>query len=477
MKKLFLLVVCSWVLIFSCSDKTNNKEDEDIVSDEDQMTTESDRINDEDTIKTSFCPPWHKDCTDVEEWKSVSSKKQQQGVFRIVWLEGSAYEMGKQHGKLLKDEIEWAMKNSTYIDQIKGLLPTIKSMGYVDFAEKNSYKDIVDECKGMVEETEDVGWTMDLCLVINFGDVLMEMANNQQGGVISKSVQLTPGCSQIIANKEASEDRHLYHARILDWAEVDVLVKYPTIFVRQPSDGIPHAYIGFPGNLSPYSGINAAGITAGSNEAHPLNSTHTGTSGHSHVQMLGQILKRAHSFDEAETLIENEQHMSTEVIVVGDGVRDEGVIFELTAKVVDKRPLKEGVAYVTNHFEGDISQYVDKEPVNSSSQLRFDRLKQLLTPRESDSLYGVLNPITLVEIMRDTTDPYTGEKSALDEFNNGESLATNGAVFQIVFDAKNLLFWVAAGETPIPGQPFMGFSLSKLLEMDTTVDIVPEKID
>jgi len=49
--------------------------------------------------------------------------------------------------------------------------------------------------------------------------------------------------------------------------------------------------------------------------------------------------------------------------------------------------------------------------------------------------------------------------------DDGNSLATNGALYQVIFDPAGLRFWVAAGALPVPDQPLTGFSLAELLEL------------
>ena len=67
-----------------------------------------------------------------------------------------------------------------------------------------------------------------------------------------------------------------------------------------------------------------------------------------------------------------------------------------------------------------------------------------------------------MQILRDRVDPATMVTSP-PIFDDGLSLATDGALYEAVFDGSRLQLWVAAGAIPIPGQPFVGFSLSHLL--------------
>lgn len=402
--------------------------------------------------------------------KIPEGRRETRGRFTLVWLHGTPYEMGYQQGKLLHTELKAALDYINNDIVLSNMETVAKSMGILDLAYSNSYPDVLEECRGLTDATRDIGFTMDKCLVLNFGDVLMEFILD---GMPTKKYQ--PGCSGIIVSGGATPDGKLYHGRILDWDKIQYILDYPVIFIRKPSDGIAHAYIGFPANLSPYQGINAAGISVSSNEAHPFDQSHHDLTGRSHVQMLGQILKKTRTLEEVKTYIKNEDHMTTEIFVVADGNNKAGAIFEMTAKVVGIRELNsDGLVYVTNHFLAPEAKNADKEPTKEANLLRYDRLEQLLKPQgHADSLYGQLDPAGVIKVMRDRINPWDGTESPLSEFDNGKSLATYGALFQIVFDPKNLFFWVAAGALPVPQQTFVGFSLGELLGLPGAKPVTP----
>jgi len=396
---------------------------------------------------------------DGGEWGAIAPHKEARGRYLVVWLSGTPYEMGFQHGALLHDEladgIGWL--DDMHLLEVISLVAEVT--GILDLAWSNSYPEVIEECEGLVDATADFGMTMDVCLLLNFGDVLVEFLEEGMpppGGA-------RPGCTQVAAAGPATMDGRLYHGRVLDWDKIDFLIDYPVVFVRRPDDGIPHAFIGFPGNLSPYSGINAAGLSIASDEADPLDRSVQSRSGRSHVQMLAQLLKRAHSLAEAREMIVSADHMSTEIIVVADGGEREAAVFEMTAKPLGVREMAAGIVYATNHFIAPETVDADECPASTSSLLRFDRLTQLIEPDGEDTRYGEIDPAVLVEVLRDRVDPWTGEESSPDEFDNNQSIATNGALYQIVFDPEALLFWVAAGALPVPQQPFVCFSLGELL--------------
>ena len=407
-------------------------------------------------------------CKEETSEPKATSKSEMRGRFKIVWLKGTPYEMGYQHGQELHDELEEALAFIEGDPLFSTMVSTATSMGITDLAYENSYPDILEECRGLTDALKDIGFSMDQCLLLNYGDVLMEF-------ILDGMPETKQACSQMAVTGPATTDGRLYHGRILDWSKINYILNNPTIFVRQPNDGLAHAYIGFPGNLSPYSGINEAGISVCSNEAHPFDNSFHDRKGRSHVQMLGQILKRTSSLEEAKELIMNEDHMSVEIFMVADGNTRQAAVFEMSSKVVGVREIDEnGVLYVTNHFLAEKSQHADQEPTKDANLLRYDRLGQYLEPDGEASLWGTLAPQGLITIMRDRINPWTKEESSIDVFDNGLSLATYGALYEIVFDPEKRFFWVAAGELPVPQQPFIGFSLSELLGTDDAKPVTPE---
>ncbi len=397
-------------------------------------------------------------------WTPVPPHVEKIGRFNIVWLAGTPYEMGVQHGELLHETIAEAVE-FIEADLTLSAIPMIaKDMGLVDLAEANSYPDILDECRGLVDATGDVGFTMDYCLVLNFGDVLLEMIYN---GVPNDDNG--PGCSSVIANGQATGDGRLLHARNLDWGGMNIAIihQHPVIFVRQPTGGIPHIYVGFPLNLSPYSGMNLAGISMGSHEIDPAGPAEQATVGRSHVQMLGQALKQANSLEDVRTLIHSQKHMSAELFSVADGSAGTGAVFEMTASAVNERGQVDGYVYATNHFLH--TKMAGKDSAASSGSLgRVMRLQQLVDKDGEQSRWGELDESGLAAIMRDPIDPVLGEPQTDEEleamnWDNNGSLGANGPMHFVIFDPANRLFYVDAGIIPLHKQPYSCFSLDELL--------------
>jgi hypothetical protein len=386
----------------------------------------------------------------------------QRDGYTIVWLHGTPYEMGYQHGTLLRDKLREAGQFLLSDPLFKILRDAAKIANMEDLATANSYPWMLEECQGMVKAVADPNFQMFECLLVNFGDVAVEFLNHGMPGI----QDIAPGCSQVVAAGDATPDGALYHARVLDWFAVDFVVHNPVIFVRRPNDGIPHLFVGFPGNLSSYQGMNAEGIVVASNEVHPRDNTVNDLTGRSHVQMVVEILSHASTLDDARTIATTSNHMSLETLVVSDGKSRSAEVFEMAPGHVSVRPLQDGVVYATNHFVGAETSELDAEPTSDNTMIRWDRLTQLVSRSTPQSRFGNLGPEGLIELMRDRMNPWTGEESPEGTADDGLSLATNGALYQVVFAPETLSLWVAAGKVPVPGQPFVGFSLGELLLME-----------
>ncbi len=427
-------------------------------------------------------PDWAADTMEPDSetpFVPVEPHVEEADPYTIVWLAGTPYEMGKQHGELLHDVVGDAM-DFVKADPMMSKIPQMaEAMGIIKLAKENSYDDLLEECQGLVDATSDVGFSMEYCLALNFGDVMLEFIEVGMPGQEFPA----PGCSGVIARDDATPDGILRHTRNLDWGSMDISIihQHPVIFVRQPEGGIPHVYVGFPLNLSPYTGMNMAGISVGSHEAEPLSKAQLSKKGRSHVQMVGQILKNSKSLVEAEAFLRSQQHMSTEMLVVADGPNNDGAVFEMTGQAMEARRLENNVVWATNHFtHPDMTAL--HQPPGTGSFMRFQRFSQLVPPDGKDSIWGELDQAGLARVMRDRVDSSTGELISDEEleamdWDNDIGIGSNGPMHFVVFEPENHLFWVAAGKLPIHRQPYRCFSLAQLLGIDGKEcpgDIAPE---
>ena len=340
------------------------------------------------------------------------------------------------------------------------LMPLARSQGLVDEALEQSYPEVYEECRGMAEAARRAGvdgWTLDICITLAFGDVVLAFIADL----------LDTGCTQFVGTGAATLDGSLIHGRNMDWDRLSYLIDHPTVIVRQPADGLASLSLGFPGCVAPYNGFNEAGVAIATNNngVNPdLDPNQRGRPGH--TQMVYQLMHNAASLEEAEAFITSELHARATIVTISDGDDQDAAVYEISPSHMGIRRLSaDGVVYATNHFiDPEMDQY-DNEPDSpmDSTVCRLERLDELLPPGGEDSLHGQLDLQTAAAILADRTNGCTGETYGPEPFDNDGSIATNGAIWSMVFLPEKRQVYFAGGEPPVPLQPFVGFDLMDLL--------------
>jgi hypothetical protein len=368
----------------------------------------------------------------------------------ILHLEGTDYEMGYQHGRLAHDIL---LDGADYIEKtyLGLLLPVARELGYLEDSYLNSYPGTFDECRGLVDAVADKSkWSMDMCMALNYGDAIVEFVLNpsEKGS-----------CTQFAAKGAATRDGKLIHARNLDWDKIEYMMKYPTLIIRKPAGKIPYMCLGFPGNISPYSGMNAHGLSIASNEMTTYNDRDR--VGRSHVQMVREILAECRNVEEAISFIKSQDHMTAEIFMISDP--NSAVSVEMTANHIAVRPMNDnGLVYTTNHFVSpDMLAWGEANLPEESTTNRYIRLTQLIEPGVPESIYGRIDAPSAVSVLRDTFDVFNNV--FLDRNAEGGTIANNGTVQSIVFIPGTLDFYVGVGMAPTAFNKFIGFNMNALL--------------
>lgn len=389
-------------------------------------------------------------------WQPVESHREDRGIIKVVWLKGTPYEMGYQHGQLLHDEIASIGPDVIQLASFVG-----KGLALSKLAMNRTYPDLMEECQGLVEATKDIGIDLDVCAMMAYADVFQEIL-----GYTLPREMFWDGCNQFVATGNATTDGRLYHGSSVDNDEkpVPYVINNPVIFVRQPSNGLPHVFVTYPGVIWPNSGMNVAGVTLGLDTAHPRTSEELSLTGRSNVQIMAKILQNATDFTEARAIMENQPRVRANLIMISDGKSKQAGVFEFTGKSLGVRELQDnGVLYVTNHMELPEMHEKQALEIDESSRSRFDRFKQLMEPGQGASYYGTIDASVMAKILRDRTNPYTGVASPLEVFDDDASPGGNGSLRQAIYEPGALRMWVAAGQPPVPENPFVCFSVGELL--------------
>lgn len=217
--------------------------------------------------------PWHvlirsDRITSLEQEQAIISKGKlswtADGKIRVLFVQGSPYERGYQHGVLLRKEVQ---DNLGYIHRLALKKFHFEELFNEVYERMRSYipEEYVEEMHGLAH-----GARIPLTLVhhLHILPCLGEWGGKKKVKAVIKQMMvgdLGTSCSNFsVASNTTLDDKH-YVVRILDWGlhKISKLHEYPLITVTIPESGIPSANIGWVGFLGAVSGMNAQGITLG----------------------------------------------------------------------------------------------------------------------------------------------------------------------------------------------------------------------
>ena len=184
---------------------------------------------------------------------------------RVLFVSGTGYERGYQHGALLRDEVrdnlltmyENALEKFHFAEFFAEIFERMRPFIPQEY---------LDEMHGLAH-----GARLPLH-VVHAIHALPELTEWGGKKKLKKIVhQMMDGevlgttCSNFSAGGAATADGRMYVVRVLDWGlhRISKLHEYPLITVSVPTTGIASANIGWVGFLGAVSGMNAQGITLG----------------------------------------------------------------------------------------------------------------------------------------------------------------------------------------------------------------------
>ena len=251
---------------------------------------------------------------------------------RIVRLEGEPYELGRQHGEALREEVRAS------VSQILGFFRGYLRVPWVSALAVN--------------------WWLDLAWAQAFpfvpADVLQELRGLSAGsGVPLQELfrlhaipDRTYSCSNFAAWGRATDGGRLLHVRNLDWNIKAGLQRFPVVFVVRPRGKQAFVNVGWAGFIGVLTGVNETGLSIGQVGAETAEATFRGEP---MVFLMRRVLEEAGGVDEAASLIRRARRTVGVNYVVADARAKRAVAVETTSRRVRvfeaDDPAEHGVRY------------------------------------------------------------------------------------------------------------------------------------
>jgi isopenicillin-N N-acyltransferase like protein len=236
--------------------------------------------------------------------------------YRVLHLKGTPYEMGYQHGALLK---EHCRQNLDYLLNVKGgekveigplkVSPRVAIEGIVAGQKKYVPKKYFEEMDGLAAaaqlQPKDV-------YAANFIPELFH-------------------CSGFALLKSATKDGTLYHGRVLDYSIDWRLQEHAVLIVAEPTGGIPFVNVTYAGFVGSVTGMNAAHVSIGEMGGRGLGHWQ----GEPMAFLVRDVLESAADLDAAVALFRDNPRTCEYYYVIADGKSNRAVGMAATWEKLD----------------------------------------------------------------------------------------------------------------------------------------------
>jgi predicted choloylglycine hydrolase len=334
--------------------------------------------------------------------------------YPVLHLKGSAYEMGYQHGALLKDSIRENLHNiledkKTATVKLGGI--SVKPKFLIDtalFSERPYVPQrYFDEMEG---------------LAAGSGVPLKEV---EQGNFLPELFH----CSGFAVMNSATSDGTLYHGRVLDYAVNWHLQEHAVLIVAEPTGSIPFVNVTYAGFIGCVTGMNAKHVSIGEMGGGGMGRW----AGVPMALLLREVLQKAGDLAAAVAVMRDNPRTCHYYYVIADGNSNKAVGIEATPDKL--KTVAPGVA-------DPLLPKPVKDCVLLSAGKRYDELV-----RRAEAGYGKFD----VESARHLMDC---------------GVAGHGNLHDVLFAPASTKFWVANASKdakPAADQPYHAFQLTELL--------------
>lgn len=302
----------------------------------------------------------------AEDERKIVSKARldytEDGRVRVLYVQGTPYERGYQHGFLLRKDIQDNL-GTMYTNMLK------------KFHSKELFAEAFERLRPFIPEAylqEMHGLAHGSKLPIEVIHHIHALPSITEWGGKKRLKEIAKGmiagedlgtsCSNFSVMPQSSDEK-MFTVRILDWGlhRISKLHEYPLITVARPEHGEISANIGWVGFIGAVSGMNAAGITLGEmGYGDPANES---LRGKPMIFLLREVLDTASSLSDVRRIISESPGTNSFGFLMSDGKtreaelyirdRDRFLVFQPGSTVQDGEEVLPGINNVVygGHYE------------------------------------------------------------------------------------------------------------------------------
>lgn len=396
---------------------------------------------------------------DGRTWIDDAWHREVEGI-HVLNLRGTAYEMGRQHGALLKAQVPDSALHyyRTYVERlmkkngIGALTPllwrTLRAtvgrkvkQAMPDFAFE-SLRGLADGSERPLKEILDGGIMPDTLMWVT----ARMIEARKTGPAVHHRAQLSLGCTSAIAWGRKTADGKLLHARNLDYHGVRNWPRHTAVVFHTPDVGLKYVSAASAGVvMGGFTAMNAAGLTLTVHQHMFTNGTRLG--GVPIATVGDRVMREARTLDDAERILRAYRPIGCWTYLIADGKTHEVLCFEENPdrQVAKRIGAEEMFGYANIYLDPQLGR---TEQNLYPSYWRHNRGRHARV--NAILAQGGLDADKMAAILADEGD------SACRIHQSICMLMTVGSV---VFRPEDGTLWVASGEAPVSQTPFVPFSL------------------
>jgi isopenicillin-N N-acyltransferase-like protein len=231
--------------------------------------------------------------------------------YRILHLKGSPYEMGFQHGALLKDDVREGVR---FLFEEKARALTLELGGIKLVSPKRVIQGIAATQKKFIPE--------------RFFEELRGLADGAgmdvQDVIVANFIPELFHCSGFALSGSATKDGTLYHGRILDYGCDWKLQEHAVLVIAEPEGRIPFVNVTYAGFIGSVTGMNARKVSVGEMGGRGLGHW----DGVPMSFLVRMVLEEADTLDRAIAVFRDHPRTCEYYYVIADGKTGKGVGME-----------------------------------------------------------------------------------------------------------------------------------------------------